>query len=108
MIILTVIGLVVAVWVGNRWGLVPGLIVGFLLVGGFGWKLIGGALNLVWVGVHPGAKKHTDAFWNAWEVRHGPVVRGVPSTYPPQGLFQAWHKEYKRSGMEPGPFLDRL
>ncbi len=45
MIILSILGLIAAIWVWNNVTPVAGLVVGFLFVGGAGWRLLGTAAS---------------------------------------------------------------
>lgn len=103
--LMMLVGLVVTVAVWSRFGAVWGLLTGFLLMGGLGWKLLlaipGGLMRLF-------SRGASQEFINAWEARAGEMEFGLPSTYPPPGLYQAWRADSKLSGISAGEWLDRL
>lgn len=105
-IILSIIGLLAAAWVWENVNPIAGVVVGFLFVGGLGWNLLGAGLNLL----KPSARKaygpEGREFIAAWEERFGILTPGS-SNHPPPGSFQAWLKDNRSTGIDPGPWLDR-
>ena len=105
-IILSVVGLLAAIWVWQNVHPLAGLVVGFLFVGGLGWKMLGFLVGLM----RPSAKHAYGArgaeFISAWEQRFGELVPGGMN-HPPSGTFQRWLKEAKRTGIPAGEWIDR-
>src|ERR1700710_127316 len=89
-IILSLIGLALAVSAWEHINPVVGLLVGVLFIGGGGWNLLGALLSCL----RPSGKSAFGAkgkeFIKAWEDQNGPMVRGVESSKPPVGWFQKW------------------
>jgi len=102
---LSLIGILLAFAAGKAWGVFAGIAVGFLLVGGLGWKILGGGISLVRSSLTPTRRRKTDEFWSAWEARYGPVVRGLETTYPPPGVFPSWYRAWKRTGVSAADYL---
>jgi len=82
---LMILGLVLTIVVWVNFGWVWGLVAGFFLVGGVGWKLLFGLVALV----SPNRKQKTE-FVDAWEALAGEMQFGHSSTYPPPGLYEEW------------------
>lgn len=64
-------------------------------------------LLLVPLGLHalwlsPGERAHKDEFWQAWEQRFG----AVPPNNPPVAMLKTWFRQWKQTGIAPGPWLD--
>jgi hypothetical protein len=94
MCLMQIIGLFAA---AAAWQVNPalGLLVAFLFVGGFGWKLIFAALGGL-MGDRDGSKAE---FIQAWETLHGEMEFGRLSTYPPPGAYETWRQQHKQTGM---------
>lgn len=103
MIFLSLIGLAVAVGIWQSGHPVWAVVVGFLLIGGFGWKLLGAAVSVV---LQPHVFTRGRTFIAAWERRMGPMMRGLPATHPPRGAYQQWRRENRRTGITAGDWLD--
>ena len=101
MCFLMVIGLVITAVVWSNFGPVAGIVAGFLLIGGSGWKLIGG---LAVSAASPGSNE----FISAWEARNGEMRKGEPTTYPPPGYYQAWRKANQTNGETASDWLKRM
>lgn len=110
--ILVIIGFFMASAAWSEWGPIPGLLIGFLFMGGFGWKVIGGLLTAGFAGIRyafqPGMYRKSREFIAAWEQRYGEMERGAPESQPPRGLFQRFWAEHQAKGVSAGQFLDRL
>jgi len=50
----------------------------------------------------PGERAHKDEFWSAWQERYGPIS---PAS-PPVAIFKTWYRQWKATGIAPGPWLD--
>ena len=50
----------------------------------------------------PGERAHKDEFFAAWEQRFGPV----PANNPPVAMLKTWFRQWKRTKVAPGPWLD--
>jgi hypothetical protein len=88
-----------------------GVIVGFLFVGGAGWRFLAGVAGMTFGRLLPSGRKaygpEGREFIAAWERRMGEMQFGRPQTQPPAGTFQAWLREYERSGISAGDWLNR-
>lgn len=102
-LILSIIGIALAIAAWNNVHPLVGLLVGFLFVGGLGWKLIAAAVGCVISLFRP----DTTEFADAWEARLGRMEFGEPSTYPPPGLYQTWRRERRLTGESAGDWLNR-
>jgi hypothetical protein len=51
------------------------------------------------------SRKKVNEFWEAWEAEIGSIVPGNQSTYPPPGVFKAWYREWKQSGIEAADWI---
>ncbi len=97
-------GVLVTIVVWTKLGVVWGIVAGFFLIGGVGWKLllaIPGAL------VNAFSRGRSSQFVKAWEERAGEMEFGQPGTYPPGGLYQAWRRESKETGISAADWLER-
>lgn len=99
-----VIGLMATIVVWSNYGPGWGLLTGFLMMGGLGWKLLAAAAGGA-VGI---ARPDTKEFTAAWEERAGRMEFGVPQTYPPPGMYQAWRRDRRHTGESAGVWLDRV
>lgn len=106
MILLSIIGLIAAVWVWQNVNPIAGLVVGFLFVGGLGWKGIGFLIG----NLRPSARKaygpEGREFIAAWETRFGPLHPGG-TNHPPAGVFQRWLKAKNSTGIAAGKWIDQ-
>lgn len=100
---LAVIGIVITIIVWTQVSWVWGLVTGFLLIGGLGWKILASVAGAIIGRRNPGTKEFTEA----WESRVGEMRFGQPGTYPPPGAYQAWREAYEREGISAGAWLDR-
>lgn len=109
MLILGVLGLVMAVWTWNSVHPVLGLIVGFLFVGGAGWRIVGGLLGGLFGAATPTGRSaygpEGRRFIVAWEERFGEMRPGAGNA-PPPGAFKTWLAENDRTGVGPGGWID--
>lgn len=98
------LGVVATAALWTRFGAVWGLLTGFLLIGGLGWKVLlaipGGLMSIF--------SRGSREFIRAWEARAGEIRFGEHSTYPPPGLYQAWRTDNKLSGVSASKWLDRM
>jgi hypothetical protein len=58
------------------------------------------SLGVMWLS--PGERAHKAEFLQAWEQRFGPV----PAGNPPVAMLKTWFRQWKRTGVAPGPWLD--
>ena len=100
-----IIGVILACKAWVAWGVIPGLLIGFLLTGGLGWRIIGGVPKFIWTTFLMPGRKHSHCFMDAWERQYGPIRVGRQETYPPPGTFQAWYREFRRSGVDPAEWI---
>ncbi len=100
-----IIGFVLACKAWVAWGVIPGLLVGFLFTGGLGWRIVGGLPRFIWTTFLMPGRKHSNYFMDAWERQYGPIRVGRQETYPPPGTFQAWYREFRRSGVDPAEWI---
>ncbi len=58
--------------------------------------------------ISPGLRAHEEEFRQAWVAR----VPGRPedgrTSVPPKMTYKAWYKQFKRTRMPPGEWIDRL
>lgn len=99
------ISVLVTVTVWSHFGPVWGLITGFLLIGGSGWKLLLVIPSLL-ASRSPGGNTRRE-FFAAWEKRGGEVRVGHHETYPPAHLYPSWHTERQQTGESASDWLDR-
>lgn len=107
-LVLAIVGLMAAIWTWENVHPIAGLIVGFLFVGGLGWKLLGmipGAIAMLFT--PPSTRRKTPEFIAAWEALAGKMEFGVDQTYPPPGAFQAWVRANKRTGISAQDWLEQ-
>jgi hypothetical protein len=102
--LLALVGIVITVIVWTRISWVWGLVTGFLLVGGLGWRILASGAGAIVRRRNRGM----DEFVEAWESRVGEMRFGQPDTYPPPGVYQAWREAYEREEISAGDYLDRL
>ena len=50
----------------------------------------------------PGERAHKAEFWREYEQRFGPI----PANNPPVAMLKTWFRQWKRTGVAPGPWLD--
>lgn len=104
-IVLSVIGLVAAAWVWQNVHPLAGVVVGFLFVGGLGWKFLGFLLGLLRPSTRQAYGPEGRSFIPAWEARFGRLQPGSMN-HPPPGTFQRWLREHRRSGISADDWLD--
>lgn len=105
-IILSIVGLFLAYAAWVNWHPIAGLVVGFLMVGGLGWMLLGSLFARIAFLFMPERNRLSKEFVAAWEERFGEIqFPGGPET--PRDAFQQWARARKASGMSAGEFLDR-
>jgi hypothetical protein len=104
-ILLSIVGLITAIWAWQNVHPILGAVVGILFVGGTGWYLFAGIGARV---ISPNIRKHGDKFIQAWEQRYGSMQMGAEYTHPPPGLFQTWAKLHKQTGISAEEFLIQL
>lgn len=103
---LSVIGAVIAylVWVNVH--PIAGIVLGFLLVGGLGWALLGSLFAKVAFVFMPERKRLTGEFLPAWEERYGTI----PLTGRDERsrlAYQLWLRANRQFGIAAADFLDR-
>jgi hypothetical protein len=103
LVILMIVSVALAIYVWSHFGVLWGLLVAFLMIGGFGWKLLLGVPGLF---VRIGSRGASSEFIKAWEARAGEMRFGESSTYPPPGLYQAWRLDCKASKISAADWLD--
>jgi hypothetical protein len=101
--LLAIIGIVITVIVWTQVSWVWGLVAGFFLIGGLGWKILASGAGAIIGRRNPGTKEFTEA----WESRVGEMRFGQPATYPPPGAYQAWRAAHEREGISAGDWMDR-
>jgi hypothetical protein len=62
--------------------------------------LVPAGLHVMWLS--PGERAHKAEFWEAWEQRFGPI----PANKPPVAMLKTWFRQFKRTGVAAGPWLD--
>lgn len=104
-LVLSFIGLLMAIWTWENVHPLAGIAVGFLFVGGAGWGMLGAFVSL---GKPAGREARGPAgrqFIRAWEHRTGEMRPGQDNR-PPPGAFRQWLDEYKQTGIEAGEWID--
>jgi hypothetical protein len=108
LVIVFIISLLITIFVWSHAGPVWGLLSGFLLIGGLGWKLAGRLVGLAVLPFRPG----WIGFVNAWEQRIGDERRSgrdVPDAevLSMRSAYRSWRVARKESGESAGDWLDR-
>lgn len=104
-VLLSLVGLVIAVWLWQNASPLIGVFAGFLFIGGFGWYLLIGLAARVTPGVRLHAAS-TESFLPAWEAMLTRVRVGDPRD-PAPAAYQEWLGENKRTAMSAEVFLER-
>lgn len=112
-VILMLLGGLAATWTWQHVHPVAGVAVGFLLIGGLGWQLLGAGLTKL----SPTVRRHGGEFREAWRASaYGAMEQlWAESDYrdygdgfrPPPGTFSAWVKEHKRTGISAAEWLNK-
>lgn len=103
--VLSIIGFFLAVAAWENIHPVVGVIVGILLIGGSGWKMLLGMLSFLRPSARSAYGPQGREFIGAWEAMNGPMRPGVESSKPPVGAFQNWLRANRLSGVSAGEWL---
>ena len=98
-------GLVGGYLAWQRWGPLAGII-GFVVAGGVGWAILNMAQAAVRFALNPRMYRQSGVFIRAWEARFGEIRPGEPHSQPPPGMFKAWYREWRQSGISADDWLD--
>lgn len=105
-LVLAFLGFLAAAWAWEEVHPIAGLVVGFLFIGGAGWKMLFGLLSLARPSSRRAFGPEGKQFIAAWEARVGEMSPSRPERTPPPGLFQRWLRDYRRTGVPAGEWLD--
>jgi hypothetical protein len=103
--LLMLLGLVFGYIAWQQWGPLAGIIVGFVFAGGLGWRLLALVPSLLRLAINPRRARKTGHFAEAWEARFGKIDED-PSSQPPPGMFPAWYRAWRKTGISAGDWLD--
>lgn len=104
-IILSVIGLVAAAWVWQNVNPIAGLLVGFLFVGGLGWRALGFVIGSLRPSARQAYGDEGKELIAAWESRFGELRPGS-ANHPPAGTFQRWLRAKRSTHVSAAEWID--